>query len=55
MSDTVIDKVLKIRRPVKQLNGPICPFGCDAETRPELNLEDYGGCRPFAFESRSPL
>jgi hypothetical protein len=54
MSDTVVDKVLKIRRPVKQLNDPYAHLG-DAETRPELNLEDYGGCRPFAFESRSPL
>ena len=39
---------------IGRLNGLMCPFG-DAETRPELNLEDYHGCRPFAFESRSLL
>ena len=27
-----------------------CAHLGDAETRPELNLKDYRGCRPFAFE-----
>jgi hypothetical protein len=32
-----------------------CAHLGEAETRPELNLEDYRGCHPFAFESRSLL
>ena len=51
MNDPLIDKPLKIRRPVQQVSGPMRPFGSrrDAAT---AHLWDYAGCRPLAFKGR---